>query len=169
VTQHHVGATADPSLESHEGLTGDQLAALVRECIGLMRAGGIEKLMLKYDSLELRLRAHRSSNSASDSQSLGSTVSLPSIEFSESGETVGHIITAPMIGTFYRSSAPGEPAFVEIGDRVEEGQTIGIIEAMKIMNEIAADQAGIVEALLAENGQTVEYGSPLVRLVRAVI
>ena len=75
-----------------------------------------------------------------------------------------HVIRAPMIGTFYTAPAPNEPPFVQPGDVVEEGQTIGIIEAMKIMNEIAADRAGTVVELLAQNAQTVEYGSPLIRL-----
>jgi acetyl-CoA carboxylase biotin carboxyl carrier protein len=75
-----------------------------------------------------------------------------------------HTITAPMIGTYYDTPAPGEPPFVSVGEHVDEGQTIGIIEAMKIMNEIAADRAGTVVALLATSGVTVEYGSPLVQL-----
>jgi acetyl-CoA carboxylase biotin carboxyl carrier protein len=74
------------------------------------------------------------------------------------------LITAPMIGTFYAAATPGAQPFVVEGDEVYVGQTIGIIEAMKIMNEIAADRAGIVEAILVGNGQPVEYGSPLMRL-----
>jgi acetyl-CoA carboxylase biotin carboxyl carrier protein len=74
------------------------------------------------------------------------------------------LITAPMIGTFYTSATPGAQPFVTEGDEIYVGQTIGIIEAMKIMNEIAADRAGVVEAILVGNGQPVEYGSPLMRL-----
>jgi acetyl-CoA carboxylase biotin carboxyl carrier protein len=74
------------------------------------------------------------------------------------------LITAPMIGTFYAAATPGAQPFVVEGDEVYVGQTIGIIEAMKIMNEIAADRAGVVEAILVGNGQPVEYGSPLMRL-----
>jgi acetyl-CoA carboxylase biotin carboxyl carrier protein len=74
------------------------------------------------------------------------------------------LITAPMIGTFYAAATPGAQPFVAEGDEVYVGQTIGIIEAMKIMNEIAADRAGVVEAILVGNGQPVEYGSPLMRL-----
>ena len=74
------------------------------------------------------------------------------------------LITAPMIGTFYAAATPGAPPFVVEGDEVYIGQTIGIIEAMKIMNEIAADRTGVVEAVLVSNGQPVEYGSPLMRL-----
>jgi acetyl-CoA carboxylase biotin carboxyl carrier protein len=76
----------------------------------------------------------------------------------------GLIITAPMIGTFFTAPAPGEPPFVMVGDQVEAGQTVAIIEAMKIMNEIQAEQAGEVVEVLARNGQGVEYGQPLFRL-----
>jgi len=73
----------------------------------------------------------------------------------------GHAIKSPMVGTFYRSSSPGAPAFVEIGSQVKEGDTVCIIEAMKILNEIEADKSGTITQILAENGQAVEYGQPL--------
>ncbi|HXL85327.1 MAG TPA: acetyl-CoA carboxylase biotin carboxyl carrier protein [Casimicrobiaceae bacterium] len=74
----------------------------------------------------------------------------------------GHVVKAPMVGTFYRAAAPGSASFVEVGDAVQPGDPLCIIEAMKLMNEIEADQAGIVKAILVENGQAVEYGQPLV-------
>ncbi len=73
----------------------------------------------------------------------------------------GHRVTSPMVGTFYRSSSPGAKAFVEVGDSVKEGDTICIIEAMKILNEIEADKSGVVKEVLCENGQAVEYGQAL--------
>ena len=73
----------------------------------------------------------------------------------------GHTVKSPMVGTFYRSSSPGSPAFVEIGAQVKEGDTLCIIEAMKILNEIEADKSGTVSKILCENGQAVEYGQPL--------
>jgi len=73
----------------------------------------------------------------------------------------GHIVKSPMVGTFYRSSAPGAPAFVEVGKEVKEGETICIIEAMKLLNEIDADKAGVIKQILVENGQPVEFGQPL--------
>jgi acetyl-CoA carboxylase biotin carboxyl carrier protein len=76
----------------------------------------------------------------------------------------GHVVSAPMIGTFYASPSPGEPPFVSVGDSVEVGQVIGIIEAMKIMNEITADRAGTVSEVFVSNSQPVEYGSPLIRI-----
>jgi acetyl-CoA carboxylase biotin carboxyl carrier protein len=73
----------------------------------------------------------------------------------------GHAVKSPMVGTFYRASSPGAPAFVEIGSQVKEGDTICIIEAMKILNEIEADKSGTIKQILGENGQAVEYGQPL--------
>jgi acetyl-CoA carboxylase biotin carboxyl carrier protein len=74
----------------------------------------------------------------------------------------GHLVKAPMVGTFYRAASPGSASFVEVGDAVQAGDPLCIIEAMKLMNEIEADHAGIVKAILVENGQAVEYGQPLV-------
>ena len=71
---------------------------------------------------------------------------------------------SPMVGTFYRSSAPGAKAFVEIGQSVKAGETVCIIEAMKLLNEIETDQDGVVKEILVENGQPVEYGQPLIVL-----
>jgi len=73
----------------------------------------------------------------------------------------GHVIKAPIVGTFYRASSPTANPFVEIGQAVKEGQTVCIIEAMKLMNEIEADASGVIKAILVENGQPVEYGQPL--------
>lgn len=73
----------------------------------------------------------------------------------------GHKLKAPMVGTFYRASGPDAPSFVEVGQAVKAGQTLCIIEAMKLMNEIESDISGTVTAILAENGQAVEYGQPL--------
>jgi acetyl-CoA carboxylase biotin carboxyl carrier protein len=77
------------------------------------------------------------------------------------GGQEGHVVKAPMVGTFYRSSSPDAKPFVEVGQAVKEGDTICIIEAMKLMNEIEADASGVVKAILVENGQPVEYGQPL--------
>jgi acetyl-CoA carboxylase biotin carboxyl carrier protein len=73
----------------------------------------------------------------------------------------GHVVKAPMVGTFYRSPSPDAKVFVEVGQAIKEGQTICIIEAMKLMNEIEADASGTIKAILVENGQPVEYGQPL--------
>ena len=76
-------------------------------------------------------------------------------------EPEGHIVKSPMVGTFYRSSAPGSKPFVETGQNINAGETLCIIEAMKLLNEIEADQSGVVKKVLVENGQPVEYGQPL--------
>ena len=72
-----------------------------------------------------------------------------------------HAVKSPMVGTFYRSASPGAQPFVNVGDIVKEGETICIIEAMKILNEIEADKSGTIRKILSENGQAVEYGQPL--------
>lgn len=81
-------------------------------------------------------------------------VAVPEVE-------AGHAVKSPMVGTFYRSSSPGAKPFVEVGDAIKAGETICIIEAMKILNEIEADKSGTVSKVLCENGQAVEYGQPL--------
>jgi acetyl-CoA carboxylase biotin carboxyl carrier protein len=76
-------------------------------------------------------------------------------------EATGHIVKSPMVGTFYRSSAPGSAPFVDVGSSVKEGDTLCIIEAMKLLNEIDADASGVIKQILVENGQPVEFGQPL--------
>jgi acetyl-CoA carboxylase biotin carboxyl carrier protein len=77
----------------------------------------------------------------------------------------GHIVKSPMVGTFYRAPSPGAKAFVEVGDKVSPGDTLCIIEAMKLLNEIEADHGGTVKEAYVENGQPVEYGEPLFLIV----
>jgi len=79
----------------------------------------------------------------------------------EPAAPAGHTLKSPMVGTFYRAPSPGAPAFVEVGQSVSKGQTLCIIEAMKLLNEIESDVSGAIKAILVENGQPVEYGQPL--------
>lgn len=79
----------------------------------------------------------------------------------ESTLPAGHVVKAPMVGTYYASSSPGAPAFVKVGQQVKAGETLGIIEAMKMFNQIEADVAGTVKAILLENGQPVEFDQPM--------
>jgi len=88
------------------------------------------------------------------------TAPAPAAEASPA-EPEGHVVRSPMVGTFYRSPSPGAKSFVEIGQAVSAGSTLCIIEAMKLLNEIEADQSGVIKAVLVENGQPVEYGEPL--------
>jgi acetyl-CoA carboxylase biotin carboxyl carrier protein len=76
-------------------------------------------------------------------------------------EPTGHVVRSPMVGTFYRSPTPGAKSFIELGSRVNVGDTLCIIEAMKILNQIEADKAGVISKILAENAQPVEYNQPL--------
>ncbi len=85
----------------------------------------------------------------------------PAAQTAIPAEPEGHLVKAPMVGTFYRSGSPGAPSFVEVGQAVKEGDALCIIEAMKLMNEIESDATGTVKAILVENGQPVEYGQPL--------
>ena len=136
----------------------ERVADLVQSLAAVMRQSSITELDLDLGDVSLRLRRPTSDHDGGEmrleNQSLTPTESDPPEV----------LITAPMIGTFYAAATPGAQPFVAEGDEIYTGQTIGIIEAMKIMNEIAADRAGVVEAILVGNGQPVEYGSPLMRL-----
>ncbi len=83
----------------------------------------------------------------------------------ESKRLRGNVIKSPMVGTFYRSPSPSSPVFVEVGQHVKVGDVICIVEAMKMMNQIEADHAGVVEAILVEDGEPVEYDQPLITIV----
>ena len=79
--------------------------------------------------------------------------------------TSGHVVSSPMVGTFYRSPSPSSPAFVEVGTNVKAGDVVCIVEAMKMMNQIEAEKAGIIEAILVKDGEPVEFDQPLVTIV----
>ena len=85
----------------------------------------------------------------------------PTVAPVEDSVPEGHVVRSPMVGTFYRASAPGAKDFVEVGQSIAAGDTVCIIEAMKLLNEIESDQSGVIKAILVENGQPVEYGEPL--------
>ncbi len=89
----------------------------------------------------------------------------PAAEEKKEAVLTGHIIKSPMVGTFYAAPSPGSPAFVEVGQHVKPGDVICIVEAMKMMNQIEADKAGVVEAILAEDGEPVEFDQPLITIV----
>ena len=133
---------------------------LVRSLIGMMAGSGITELDLSFGSVTVRLRGQATTTVAVPAGPRAETVTV--VESAAPPDE--HVISAPMIGTFYAAASPGDPPLVEVGDPVEAGQVVGIIEAMKIMNEIVADRDGIVTAILVANAQPVEYGSPLIRL-----
>jgi acetyl-CoA carboxylase biotin carboxyl carrier protein len=153
---------APGSFDEHE-----RLAGLVHAFIAMMRAGNIDRMDLRYRDLQLSLRAH---GAAATMQTTTPAASVPAVTMATGDGPPPvmdghHVVTAPMIGTFYVASAPNESPFVQPGDHVDEGQTVGIIEAMKIMNEIAADRSGTVVEIVARNAQPVEYGSPLITIL----
>jgi len=92
-------------------------------------------------------------------------VAAPAAAEKESQALSGHIIKSPMVGTFYTAPSPGSPAFAQVGQHVKVGDVICIVEAMKMMNQIEADKAGVIEAILAEDGEPVEFDQPLVTIV----
>lgn len=136
----------------------------VRELISMMAKGGINELDLTAGDVTIRLRGQNgsASNATTVVHHVPQSIASPMPEAQQEPE--GNVITSPMIGTFYAAPSPGEPPFVQVGDEIEVGQVIGIIEAMKIMNEITADHSGVVSEIMVQNAQPVEYGSPLMRV-----
>jgi acetyl-CoA carboxylase biotin carboxyl carrier protein len=141
--------------------TLDEVTDAVRSLVEVLRNNGLTELDVTAGSVSIRLRTPKGGGGAKALVPSGDGKKSPVLPISE---VVGHVVTAPMIGTFYSSPSPGEPPFVRVGDHVQAGQTVGIIEAMKIMNEIVADRSGVVVEVLVANAQAVEYGSPLLRL-----
>ena len=141
----------------------------LKTLIDLVQQSGIAELEISEG--EERVRISRGVSGAQHAAPVTHTVTLPlagapsapaaPAEGDVAAAPEGHVIRSPMVGTFYRSSAPGAKAFVEVGQAVKAGETLCIIEAMKLLNEIEADRDGTVKAILAENGQPVEYGEPL--------
>jgi acetyl-CoA carboxylase biotin carboxyl carrier protein len=155
--------TVDRSGQAHGASSLAEVAAIVRQLGETMRLNGLTKLDLAVGEVTLRLRAGAPAPIASTLD--GDLPLTHAVQVSLPDHAVGHVVTAPMVGIFYSSPAPGQPPFAQPGDRVETGQTIAIIEAMKIMNEIVTDRAGTVAEVIAKNGEAVEYGSPLVRII----
>uniref|UniRef100_A0A831X726 Biotin carboxyl carrier protein of acetyl-CoA carboxylase n=1 Tax=Thermorudis peleae TaxID=1382356 RepID=A0A831X726_9BACT len=142
------------------------LTQAVRELVEVMQEAGLLRLEVAHGDLRIELEAGATPASAKaetpSPNPLPVATPLPAPPLAEEAGTF--TIDAPMVGTFYAAPAPDADPFVRVGDVVEPGQTVAIIEAMKIMNEIVAEQGGEVVALLVENGQAVEYGQPLMRL-----
>ena len=138
----------------------------LKTLIDLVSESGVAELEITEGEDRVRI-VNRTSAAAQPVQNLV-TVATPAPVAqpaqAPAAETTGPAITSPMVGTFYRAPSPGAAPFVEVGDTVKKGQVIGIIEAMKLLNEVEADQDGVVKAFAAENGQPVEFGQPLVYL-----
>jgi acetyl-CoA carboxylase biotin carboxyl carrier protein len=134
----------------------------VERLVDLVRESGVGEVSVRRGEVEITVKA-RPEAPLSQRASEAGAVREPAAGTEEpSPELDGlHAIRSPLVGTFYRAPAPGEDAYVEVGDRVSAGQTLCIVEAMKLMNEIPADVAGEVVEVLAENADGVEYDQPL--------
>jgi acetyl-CoA carboxylase biotin carboxyl carrier protein len=144
----------------------------LKTLIDLVQNSGISELEISEGEEKIRIAKYASAAPNTTTVMMGGPMAaapmaapvvapVPIIE----AEPEGHVVKAPMVGTFYRSGSPGSPAFVEVGQAVKEGETLCIIEAMKLMNEIESDASGTIKAILVENGQPVEYGQPLFIIV----
>jgi acetyl-CoA carboxylase biotin carboxyl carrier protein len=154
--------------KSHEDYSG--LTEAVRELVGVMHEGDLERIEVSRGDLHILLCARTAAPAAAPPASQPAPAQPAGVPQPQPGSDPEpatqpwHQITSPMVGTFYESPSPGEPPFVRPGDTVEVGQTVAIIEAMKIMNEIVADRPGVIDEILAENGEAVEFGHPLFRM-----
>ncbi len=143
----------------------------LKTLIELVESSGIAELEISEGEERVRITRTAASTQQAYAPTLSSTIPavtpaqvsapVPAAEPVKSAVMEGHVVKSPMVGTFYRSASPGSKAFVDVGQSVNSGETVCIIEAMKLLNEIEADQSGIIKAILVENGQPVEFGQPL--------
>ena len=135
----------------------------VEKMVDLLRESGIGEIRVRQGETEISVKAMPETPPTPPQRTAGTEVPVEAPEASP--ETNGlHAVRSPLVGTFYRAPAPGESSYVEVGDTVKAGQTLCIVEAMKMMNEIVADVSGEVVEVLAENSGGVEYDQPLFRL-----
>lgn len=132
----------------------EQLINLIKTVSG----SSLSSFQIENDGMKISMKK---SNIVSETVQNVPVVSITQIQEEDEKIPDGNMVKAPLVGTFYTSSAPGETPFVKVGDTVKKGQVLGIIEAMKLMNEIESEYDGVVEAVLAENERMVEYGQPL--------
>ncbi len=148
----------------------------VKKLIELLEESGIAEIEINEGEESVRISRYPTSGPAMPMQQYATApmpvaaapvapaaaTVAPESNADDSPAISGHTIDAPMVGTFYTSASPGAPIFCKIGDSVSEGDTVCIIEAMKILNQIEADKSGVVKAILVENAQPVEFGQPLI-------
>jgi acetyl-CoA carboxylase biotin carboxyl carrier protein len=148
----------------------------IKKLIELLEESNLSELEIKEGEESVRLSRHTQTGAtptvlvqapaapgalAQPVASVNTPAAAASTPSSERSLPAGHVVRAPMVGTFYASASPGAPAFVSVGSQVKSGDPLGIIEAMKMFNQIEADIAGTVVAIVAENGQPVEFDQPL--------
>lgn len=152
-------------MRSEEQERKDQLPLdQVEKVVALLRESGVGEIRVRQGETEISVKAM--TEAVAPAPPPRSSVAEAPVEAAEaSPETNGlHAVRSPLVGTFYRAPAPGESSYVEVGDSVKAGQTLCIVEAMKMMNEIVADVSGEVVEVVAENSAGVEYDQPLFRL-----
>lgn len=141
----------------------------LKKLIDLVQESGISELEVTEGEEKVRIAKHYGV-AAAPQQYYAAPMAMPApgapaasaVSLDDEDELPeGHVVKSPMVGTFYRSPSPGAEAFVQVGQTVKEGDTLCIIEAMKLLNEIEADASGVVKAILLENGEPVEFGEPL--------
>lgn len=150
-----------------------EMKKLISQMVGYMGRHGLQKLKIKTGEIELELEKPSGVMISSAPVFQPQAMPMASMQVSQEGQSAssnpasvpGHLVTSPIVGTFYASSNPAAPNFVKKGDRVEENTIVCIIEAMKVMNEIRAGKAGIVEEIFVDNGQPVEFGTKIMRIV----
>ncbi|MEE4098983.1 acetyl-CoA carboxylase biotin carboxyl carrier protein [Pseudomonas viridiflava] len=147
----------------------------VKKLIELLEESGIDELEIREGEESVRISRHSKTPAqpyyAPAPAPVAAPVAAPApaapiaAEAPSAPALNGHVVKSPMVGTFYRTPAPTSPAFVEVGKTVKVGDTICIVEAMKMMNHITAEKAGVIESILVENGQPVEFDQPLFTIV----
>lgn len=145
----------------------------VKKLIELLEESDISELEIKEGEESVRISRNSGTvhYATAPAPAAAPAAPAPAPETDASGsapaadEPSGHLVKSPMVGTFYRSPSPGSPAFVEVGKHVKVGDAICIVEAMKMMNQIEADKSGVIEAILVEDGEPVEFDQPLVTIV----
>jgi len=145
----------------------------VKKLIELLEESGVNEIEIKEGEESVRISRGSSIQPAPTPQTYpvaapapapATPASSPSVP-DEAPASLAHSVKSPMVGTFYRSPSPSSPAFAEVGKQVKVGDIICIVEAMKMMNQIEADKAGVIEAILVEDGEPVEFDQPLVTIV----
>lgn len=133
-----------------------------KDLIKMLETSSVRKVSLEAGNFKIEIeRAFARAGAPAASPDMSGGGAAPSAAPSGAARDSYHRILAPMVGTYYHSPTPGSKPFVEVGARVQQGQTVGIIEAMKIMNEVPSTVAGVVKELLVQNGQPVQYEQPL--------
>ena len=143
----------------------------VKKLIELLEESGIAEIEINEGEESVRISRYGQGAAPAPIQYAAAPIAAPAAETpsaptaeasAESNVPSGHTVDSPMVGTFYTAPSPGASDFCKVGDSVSEGDTVCIIEAMKILNQIEADKSGVIKAILVDNGQPVEFGQPLV-------